>query len=114
MNVIEKAKELKNCPFCGGDAELHKYEYGTDVIVNCKGCDIQQGIYWHKDDAIKAWNTRTPIVEAQEWNPNMDDMAFIKRWVQRVHDKETTLEEFYGVLRYYEPLKPITEEANDK
>jgi len=35
-----------------------------------------------------------------------DDMAFIKRWIQRVHDKETTLEECYGVLRYYNPLKP--------
>ena len=39
-----------------------------------------------------------------------DDMSFIKRWVQRVHDKETTLEEFYGVLRYYEPLKPVIKE----
>ncbi len=35
------------------------------------------------------------------------DMAFIKRWVQRVYDKETTLEEFYGVLRYHTPLKPV-------
>jgi hypothetical protein len=35
-----------------------------------------------------------------------EHIEFIKRWVQRVHDKETTLEEFYGVLRYYEPLKP--------
>ena len=35
------------------------------------------------------------------------DVAFIKRWVQRVYDKETSLEEFYGVLRYHTPLKPV-------
>ena len=36
----------------------------------------------------------------------LDDMAFIKRNVQRVHDKVNTLEVFYGILAHYEPLKP--------
>ncbi len=36
-------------------------------------------------------------------------LEFVKRWVQRVFDNETSLEEFYGVLRYYEPFKPIIE-----
>jgi len=47
------------------------------------------------------------LSKAKDSDALKDDMAFIKRWVQRVHDKETTLEEFYGVLRYYTPLKPV-------
>ena len=103
MNVIEKAKELKEI----FDTTSDEYAESNNLVDSGEWYDLSG----RQDEVI---SDLLAIVEAQEWNPNMDDMAFIKRWVQRVHDKETTLEEFYGVLRYYEPLKPITEEANDK
>ena len=49
-------KELKPCPFCGGEAEL--YYYFGSVWVHCTGCDKNFTIFDTEKDAIKAWNTR--------------------------------------------------------
>lgn len=69
-------EELKACPFCGEEAELHydKYtealDFGGEHIpefdewyVQCKKCFMVpnswgNGAWSSKDEAIKAWNLR--------------------------------------------------------
>lgn len=70
--------ELKNCPFCGGEAyleESHRAFIGgvtsRVAFVRCKKCNARSGrfelaAYGHtknsvdaNTDAVKAWNRRT-------------------------------------------------------
>lgn len=59
-------EELKKCPFCGGEAEL--YESNDYWRIYCQGligdnCILGALDYDYmnpsKEEAIKAWNTRT-------------------------------------------------------
>lgn len=59
-------KELKNCPFCGGEAVLCSscISPATDVVVECKSCHAGTAFFndgtpeeLHKK-AIEAWNRR--------------------------------------------------------
>ena len=70
--------ELKNCPFCGGEAEVrvhHMYEHGKlyspetakkEYYVQCLGCATQCGAIEHETEAeaVAAWNRR-----ADDWRP---------------------------------------------
>jgi Lar family restriction alleviation protein len=58
--------ELKPCPFCGlkqidSEGENICISSQADVIyqVLCERCDASTGLYDHKYEAIKAWNTRS-------------------------------------------------------
>ncbi len=95
--------KLKPCCLCGSDNV--EIGMGRDFTAKCLGCyQLKVQCCQSKEEAIEKWNR----VVSYLLNDNlMNDMAFIKRWVQRVYDKETSLEEFYGVLRYYTPLKPV-------
>lgn len=46
--------ELKNCPFCGGKAELITSfsEYGVETGASCESCDAYC-------ESVDKWNTRT-------------------------------------------------------
>ena len=49
-------KELLPCPFCGGEAVMSTY------YIECESCEVAPNIdCFHKprEQAIKAWNTRT-------------------------------------------------------
>ena len=52
--------ELKPCPFCG--SEIIEYD-GTYVFgawyVRCCRCGVNLPPFHTKEEAIKAWNTRT-------------------------------------------------------
>lgn len=60
-------EELKECPFCGGEAELKQHKSAIDKndrpiggwFVDCEECDC--GTPWHNTEsqAITAWNRRT-------------------------------------------------------
>ena len=49
-------RELKNCPFCGGEVEI-KQEKMYGYWIGCPSCSIETS-YMNKADAIAAWNTR--------------------------------------------------------
>ena len=61
-------KDLKRCPFCGGEAEIHeRYRKGTPnrklFWVECKACWVAQyhgdiGGYRTRSKATEAWNRR--------------------------------------------------------
>ena len=92
--------ELKCCPFCGGKAFLdtHRFwdEKAKDFTVQTYGVkcyDCQTGTWQHyrkEEDAIKRWNTRTPmanIVEKLEdeyvdCQKNMKDFLEWKNYLQ--------------------------------
>ena len=68
--------ELKCCPFCGGKAfvDTHRFwdEKAKDFTVQTYGVkcyDCQTGTWQHyrkEEDAIKQWNTRTPMANVVE------------------------------------------------
>ena len=50
--------ELRECPFCGGEATLWK-SYPADRPYNILcGCGGRVGYFYTKEEAIEAWNRR--------------------------------------------------------
>lgn len=55
VKEMKETKELKKCPFCGGEAEIVGYKFSWIV---CKECSAETGVFDTKIEAIKAWNRR--------------------------------------------------------
>ena len=59
-------KELKPCPFCGGEAEIEPYEVrkGYEASIQCNSCLGRMIIITYDDEktavkkVIEAWNRR--------------------------------------------------------
>ena len=51
--------KLKQCPFCGGEAELLIVpDKQTRWIVRCRKCFTNNGVFVSNYDAVEAWNRR--------------------------------------------------------
>lgn len=59
---VREAKELKKCPFCGGEAILkNNHGFRGEVISAfsyCKECGVATRSYALKTTAVEAWNRR--------------------------------------------------------
>lgn len=70
------SEKLKQCPFCGGEAEL--ITIGSRAyLIKCKTCQIKTPRVTKAETAVRIWNTRKPmkrIVEqiADKIDPNVD------------------------------------------
>ena len=63
-------KELKPCPFCGGEAKVEKEPFATwdEFIAHCNNPKCiafylgyyDEGLYKTEEQAIEAWNRRVP------------------------------------------------------
>lgn len=55
-------ERLRECPFCGHEAELYSCDggdYGKDYFtVECSFCSCTMDVYDTEEEAIKTWNTR--------------------------------------------------------
>ena len=55
-------KELKPCPFCGGEVEVREASFGITGVVTCGNCKTKFVIPWNEaesdHDLAKAWNRR--------------------------------------------------------
>ena len=93
---LTKAGVLVPCPKCGGPGEVYKYpgeDWGQPYTAKCKknDCDCEKRSvgchstcleyrFWigkdfsTKKQAIREWNTRAPILSAEE--------------VEKIHEKE--------------------------
>lgn len=66
--------ELRNCPFCGGEASIVIYQGSKRIFyIECKGCNALMGnprimisgmkgkLYFENEaELVEAWNTRKP------------------------------------------------------
>jgi Lar family restriction alleviation protein len=51
--------KLKNCPFCGSN-NLHLTHNGMqNWVIGCGVCQVEMENFVDREQAIKAWNTRT-------------------------------------------------------
>lgn len=55
---MDKAQEIQNCPFCGGEARFDKTVYKEVGVIRCQSCRATNGIITQEHTAIKAWNSR--------------------------------------------------------
>ncbi len=60
---------LKNCPFCGGKAELSRIVISEEFrlescAVRCTGCGVISPYYSKQEEAAELWNTRRNEKEA--------------------------------------------------
>lgn len=78
-------KELRSCPFCGGEAQVNeRYRGGTPnrkmYWVSCKQCGIAQlhndlAGYRYQGKAIDKWNRREPLEDIVEQLEELKDKA---------------------------------------
>jgi len=70
-------KELKECPFCGGEAEGFINEsYYDFYTIRCTPCDFElDGAT--KREVLKIWNTRTPTVSVEDLRGVVADLKMI-------------------------------------
>lgn len=65
---------LRECPFCGGEAEVHpSSDYsthftGATFFVWCDKCETRGDYYDTEAKAIEAWNTRAERTCHLEWS----------------------------------------------
>lgn len=67
----KRNQELRNCPFCGGEAEekhmkrkklFARFTFPPTtyfVYIRCKLCGATTTVMWTRENAIEAWNRRT-------------------------------------------------------
>ena len=56
--IHQEKKELKKCPFCGGEVFIPMDFSEWSTVVVCKKCHANSGYYDTTEEAIEAWNTR--------------------------------------------------------
>ena len=57
MMTDDKAKELKPCPFCGGEPKI--MDMGFPHWIYCKKCGARvHGCTYDVKDSVEAWNRR--------------------------------------------------------
>lgn len=104
-------KELKKCPFCGGDAEnkgMKDFEGNTILaFVACKQCGAQTRAYASVDAAKEAWNSRTR--DTCQCGKNKEDGG--SRWVYCGDGENLPKEPFWCIVTV-DNTDPMTMEVS--
>lgn len=70
IQIGKRKSELLPCPFCGGkafiSARLPYFGETVTVAIVCEDCNASSKHKIKKEDAIKAWNTRTPKINFEK------------------------------------------------
>ena len=98
-------KELKKCPFCGGEAVVEMDEsWYWYWEAHCVNCSVTLGYFETREEAIKVWNTRKPmerIVETLEETRSRE----IRFCPPRANNKTVMLGQNIGLDRAIEIVK---------
>ena len=67
---LADAGVLVPCPMCKGEARLNTWRLEAQrknpAVVKCSKCGLETRVYDRIKDARLAWNTRAPILSAEE------------------------------------------------
>ena len=65
--------KLKSCPFCGADGTIMEAQgKGPPYIASCRRCPASMSLEWIKDEAVNAWNKRTPAPPSDDLRAAME------------------------------------------
>ena len=71
--------ELKNCPFCGGEAEIYRHypPFGgrVRVAVRCTVCGCRSKEWGRVDKAVENWNRRLNGAEEEKAECQSQDIS---------------------------------------
>ncbi|WP_313256392.1 Lar family restriction alleviation protein [Stenotrophomonas acidaminiphila] len=65
-DLMQQARELLPCPFCGEAAKHTVWGDAGFNKVECTYCDVGMDYFYHQDDAFEAWNRRAALRAAPE------------------------------------------------
>lgn len=60
-DLMQQARELLPCPFCGEAAKHTVWGDAGFNKVECTYCDVGMDYFYHQDDAFEAWNRRAAL-----------------------------------------------------
>ena len=94
--------KLLKCPFCGAEAKYRETkDFFISRFVTCTKCGIETPRnFLNRKDAIKRWNTRTPmsnIVEKLE-----EKTEFLKDCTKYGNENAEQQEKSYSTMMMYE------------
>lgn len=108
--------KLKECPFCGKVAILISnsgYEWGTGHHIKCANCSASSTGWHTKEQAIKAWNNRTPdphLTEALEALREIRETLPIHKILRNTYEKMIDETAKAILLKHKETTAGITKE----
>lgn len=91
-------EELRECPFCGGEAKVWQGNKSYHWAIECNRCDIdmpsaEDSWFTSEANAIKAWNTRpSPKGEGE-----IEEIIKGHYWT---HKKQKTTQSLYRALKH--------------
>ena len=103
----ERARELKPCPFCGGEATISwkgNIHSTRSVVVKCSGCRYERkdsalryGDDWLLNVAVTAWNRRA-LSRAEDLQRTVTELCAENAQLKmEVHKRATTVEGYVTV-----------------
>lgn len=78
-------EELKPCAHCGHPAEMWEDCDDSGIPfynIGCSNCTIGTDWLYHRDDCIKAWNSRHDPVELPEWAKVAIEKEIFRLWAE--------------------------------
>lgn len=66
MDDQQRARDLKPCPFCGGEATHIVWGDPDYHWAGCEACDLGMDYFRNENDALEAWNRRAARRAAPE------------------------------------------------
>ena len=116
-------KELKKCPFCGGEVKIHSEQVDARTVLDnfvCgKCCANTYFDFTDREEAIEQWNNR--LTEAEIRAKAIDEFSslLVARFERSIDGDETCISRLKGIesrkkIRYWEARVETHKKAIEK